>query len=126
MRLLFLPWMALNRRRSSAGGIRLFHATQIDNVPGILKHGLKKHLDGIYLSDSIKGAAQWKVARMQTGSVAVIEVEVDGRTIRDGIDHSPAMQTLFKAGRSFLSPKNIPSKFIPKIHFRAVSKSAKT
>ena len=64
--------------------MRLFHVTKIENVPGILKDGLKKHLDGIYLSDSIASAALWKAVQMQNQTVAVVEVEVDERAIRKG------------------------------------------
>lgn len=52
--------------------MRLFHATEIENVPSILKCGLKSRAEGVYLSDSVKGAAQWKAARMQKGTVAIM------------------------------------------------------
>ena len=106
--------------------MRLFHATRIENVPGILSEGLKKRLDGIYLSDSIDGAALWKAAQMQNQTVAVVEVEVDERAIREGEDHSPEMQALYGAGKSFLSTKQIPSKSIERIHFRTIVKKAKS
>jgi len=67
-------------------------------------------LDGVYLSDSIAGAALWKAVQMQNQTVAVVEVEVDERAIREGEDHSPEMQARFGAGKSFVSTKNIPSK----------------
>jgi hypothetical protein len=106
--------------------MRLFHATKIENVPGILKGGLKKHLDGIYLSDSIKGAALWKAVQMQNQTVAVVEVEVDERAIREGEDHSPEMQAGFGAGKSFVSTKKIPSKSVIQIHFGTIEKKAKS
>jgi len=106
--------------------MRLFHATKIENVPDILKDGLKKHLDGVYLSDSIKGASLWKAAQMQNQTVAVVEVEVDEHAIRDGEDHSPEMQTVFGAGKSFVSTKKIPSKSIKQIHFCTIEKKAKS
>lgn len=106
--------------------MRLFHATKVENVPGILKDGLKSRGEGIYLSGSIAGAARWKAATMQGIPIAVVEVEVDGRTIQDGDDHSPAMQKLFKAGKSFWSSKNIPGKSIIRIHFRTIHRSLKT
>lgn len=105
--------------------MRLFHATKIENVPSILKHGLKSRSEGVYLSDSIKGAARWKAVTMQHKMVAAIEVEVDGRTIRDGGDHSPLMQTKFRAGKSFLSPKNIPGKSVKQIHFCTIERRNK-
>ena len=106
--------------------MRLFHATKIENVPGILKDGVKKHLDGIYLSDSIDGAALWKAAQTQNQTVAVVEVEVDECAIREGEDHSPEMQAVFGAGKSFVSTKKIPSKSIKRIHFRTIEKKAKS
>lgn len=106
--------------------MRLFHATKIENVPGILKDGLKKHLDGIYLSDSIEGAALWKAVQMQNQTVAVVEVEVDERAIREGEDHSPEMQAVIGAGKSFVSTKKIPSKSVIQIHFGTIEKKAKS
>ena len=106
--------------------MRLFHATKVENVPGILKDGLKSQGEGIYLSDSIAGAARWKAATMQGILIAVVEVEVDGRAIRAGDDHSPAMQKLFGAGKSFWSAKDIPSESVIKVHFRTIHKSAKS
>jgi len=32
--------------------MRLFHATEIEHVPSILKHGLKSRSEGVYLSGS--------------------------------------------------------------------------
>jgi hypothetical protein len=98
----------------------------MENVPGILKDGLKKHLDGIYLSDSIAGAALWKAVRMQNQTVAIVEVEVDERTIREGEDHSPEMQATLGAGKSFVSTKKIPSKSIIRIRFGTIEKKAKS
>lgn len=106
--------------------MRLFHATKSENVPGILKDGLKKHLDGIYLSDSIEGAALWKAVQMQNQTVAVVEVEVDESAISEGEDHSPEMQAMFGAGKSFLSTKKIPSKSVIRIHFGMIEKKAKS
>jgi hypothetical protein len=91
-----------------------------------LKNGLKSRSEGVYLSDSIEGAAQWKAMTMQEKTVAVIEVEINGRTIRDGVDHSPLMQTKFGAGKSFLSPKSIPGKSVKHIHFCTIEKRAKS
>jgi len=106
--------------------MRLFHVTKIENVPGILKDGLKKHLDGIYLSDSIKGAALWKAVQMQNQTVAVVEVEVDECGIREGEDHSPEMQAVFGAGKSFVCTKKIPTKSVIRIHFGTIEKKAKS
>lgn len=103
--------------------MKLFHATKMGNVPGILKDGLKCSLDGVYLSDSIEGAARWKVGLVKKSlTIAVVEVEVDGRTIQKGDDHSPLMQKKFGAGKSFLSHKSIPSKSVKRIHFCTLSK----
>ena len=106
--------------------MRLFHATKVENVPTILKDGLKGRGEGIYLSDSIAGAARWKAATMHGKSIAIVEVEVDGRTIRDGDDHSPAMQKLFGAGKSLWSSKDIPSESVIRVHFRTIHKSLKS
>lgn len=103
--------------------MKLFHATKTENVPSILKDGLKCSLDGVYLSDTINGAAKWKAGFVDTSlDVAVVEVEVDGRKIRKGNDHSPLMQKRFGAGKSFLSLKSIPSKAVKRIHFRTITK----
>jgi hypothetical protein len=106
--------------------MRLFHVTKIENVPGILKNGLKTNLDGIYLSDSIAGAALWKAVQMQNQTVAVVEVDVDKRAIRVGKDHSPEIQAMLGAGKSFVSTKNIPSKSVIRIHFGTIEKKAKS
>lgn len=106
--------------------VKLFHATKVENVPDILKDGLKSRGEGIYLSDSIAGAARWKAATMQGMPIAIVEVEVDARTVRDGNDHSPAMQKLFGAGKSLWSSKNIPSESVIRIHFRTIHKSFKS
>jgi hypothetical protein len=73
-----------------------------------------------YLSDSIEGAARWKAATLQGVPIAVVEVEVDGRTIRDGANHSPAMQKLFRTGKSFWSAKDIPNESVVRVHFRTI------
>jgi hypothetical protein len=114
--------MAL-RYNAANKDMRLFHATKLENVPDILKYGLKKSLDGVYLSDSIKGAAKWKAAFVKKKlEVAVVEVEVDGRKIHEGCDHSPLMQKRFGAGKSFLSPKSIPAKSVKRILFCTIEK----
>jgi hypothetical protein len=103
--------------------MRLFHATNLENVPDILKCGLKKSMDGVYLSNSIKGAAKWKAAFVKKKlEVAVVEVEVDGRKIREGFDHSSLMQKRFGAGKSFLSLKSIPATSVKKFHFCTIEK----
>jgi hypothetical protein len=108
---------------SLGAAMKLFHATKIENVPSILKDGLKCSLDGVYLSDTIKGAAKWKAGFVETSlDVVVVEVEIDGRKIRKGNDHSPLMQKKFGAGKSFLSHKSIPSKSVKRIHFCTLTK----
>lgn len=88
--------------------MKLFHATKLENVPSVLKDGLKCSLDGVYLSDTIEGAARWKAGFAEKSlTVAVIEVIVDKRTIRKGKDHSPLMQEKVWRGKIlFLAEKH--------------------
>ena len=82
--------------------MRMFHATNPENVASIMKEGLKPHFGELYLSDSVEGAVRWKIADVLAGNqISVIEVEVPKKLLREGADHSPTMQTQFKAGTSF-------------------------
>ena len=100
--------------------LRLFHATSVENVDSILAQGLLAKWEGVYLTDSAESAARWmgfRFAAMGVNKFAVIEVEVSGRGLVEGIDHSPLMHTLFGAGKSILSPKPIPPSAIREVHY---------
>lgn len=97
--------------------MRVFHATALENLKSIKRKGLIRKFDGVYLSDSIEGAARWKALVMHPGQIiVVVEVEIDGRTLRPGSDHSPVMQSVFGAGRSLVSSKSIPPEKIVATH----------
>lgn len=103
--------------------MRAFHATDVKNIPSIRRSGLERIFEGVYLSDSLEGAAKWKALVMPDGAtLAVVEVEVDGRTLREGTDHHPMMQKIFGAGKSLLSLKSIPVEKIIATHLVRITK----
>jgi hypothetical protein len=132
---LFLAHCADHRKLSPPSGrccVRRANCFRPRQIQPDIRFGTLRSLnccaqqEGVYLPDSIEGAAQWKTVTIQEKVVAVIEVEIDRRTIRDGVDHSPLMQTKFGAGKSFLSPKSIPGKSVKQIHFYTIGKGAKS
>ena len=95
----------------------MFHATDPKNVDSILAEGLNPNFGELYLSDSVEGAARWKIADVLQGNViAVIEVEVPKKLLREGVDHSPMMQTMFKAGPSFTIAGGVAPWKIKNVH----------
>ena len=100
-----------------------YHATSIENVPSIQKNGLVSKWEGVYLTDSAESALRWigfRLKAMGQNTVAVVEVEVDEKKLKEGTDHSPIMVQLFGVGRSLLSPKDIPAKNIREIQLYAI------
>ena len=59
--------------------MRAFHGTDPANVAAIKREGLRPNFGEIYLTYSAENAARWKSLFLK--QVAVIEVEVDGRTL---------------------------------------------
>lgn len=99
---------------------RYYHATRAANVASIQREGLKPVWDYVYLTDSLDSALRWMGFRFQAmgdNTMAVIEVEMDPAKLGEGTDHSPLMQSLFGAGKSFVSEKRIPKSRIKKIHY---------
>lgn len=99
---------------------RFFHATRVANVGPIKREGLKPIWDYVYLTDNLESALRWMGFRFQAmgdSVMAVIEVEADPKTLEEGTDHSPLMQSLFGAGRSYISEKPIPKSRIKKVHY---------
>jgi len=107
--------------------MRAFHATAAQNVAPILQFGILRKFEGVYLSDSLEGAANWKALVMKDGDrLAIIEVEIDGRKLRNGNDHHPMMQAVFGAGKSLLSLKSIPPSKIVAHHIVRITKQSVT
>ena len=89
----------------------LYHGTAIENLSSILTNGLKKGCEGgVYLTDSKESAIAWTAIRIQhmSKTLLVIEVEVEDENLQPGVDHSPAMQTIFGAGESIFHEGDIP------------------
>jgi hypothetical protein len=102
----------------------MFHATSPKNVESILKDGIKKHFGEIYLSDSVEGAARWKVVDVLSGAeIAVITVSVLKRDLRPGVDHSQMMHMIFGAGESFVTTKDISPFKIKKVDYVRFAKN---
>jgi len=99
---------------------RYFHATRMENVKSIEKQGLIPVWDFVYLTDSLESALRWMGFRFQAMGdrvMAIVEVEVDPKTLGEGTDHSPMMQSIFGAGKSFISEKKIPKSKIVEVHY---------
>lgn len=100
--------------------MRLYHATNANNVESIKSQGLKVMWEGVYLTDSLESATRWIGFRLAAAGeklMAVIEVEVSEKHLVEGNDHSPFMEQLFGVGKSILSLKPIPKSRIKKIHY---------
>lgn len=100
--------------------IKLYHATNADNVPSIQLNGLLAKFEGVYLTDSEESAMKWigfRLAAMGADIMAVVEVEVSPKGLEEGSDHSPIMEKLFGVGKSILSPKGIPASAITAISY---------
>ena len=98
--------------------VKLYHATDADNLGSILDKGLISKWEGVYLTDSEESAARWigfRLAAMGKPKMVVIEVLVDDKGLVPGTDHSPIMQTKFGVGKSILSKKSIPPSAISKV-----------
>jgi hypothetical protein len=99
---------------------RYFHATRVQNVPAIKREGLRPIWDYVYLTDSLESAVNWMGFRFRAQGeplMAVIEVELDPKTLSEGMDHSPLMQTIFGAGASLISENKISKSKIKEIHY---------
>lgn len=93
----------------------LFHGTDYNNLSSILSRGLKKHWEGIYLTDSKESAFRWvafKLKAMGLKDVLVVEVDVDENLCQPGMDHSPFIEKIFGCGKSILYTDNISTKNI--------------
>ena len=100
--------------------VKLYHATDADNLGRILMEGLIAKWEGVYLTDSAESAARWIGFRLRiTGEeeMAVVEVDVDETKLEEGTDHSPLMVMMFGVGRSLLSVKPIPKSRVKKVHY---------
>ena len=99
--------------------VKLYHATDAANLGSILSKGLVSKWEGVYLTDSAESAARWigfRLAAMGRPSMIVVEVEISPKGLEEGCDHSPIMETLFGVGKSIVSPKSIPAKYIKNIY----------
>lgn len=97
--------------------MNLFHATSPDKVDSILAEGIKANFGEVYASTSVEGAARWKIADVLTGKeIAVIEFKVAKKFVKPGVDHSPMMQTMFKAGPSHVV-KGVAPWQIVQVHY---------
>jgi len=99
--------------------VKLYHATDADNLGRILMEGLIAKWEGVYLTDSAESAARWigfRLAAMGKSKMIVVEVEISPKGLKEGCDHSPIMETLFGVGKSILSPKPIPAKCIKNVY----------
>jgi hypothetical protein len=98
--------------------IKLYHATDAENLGSILDKGLLSKWEGVYLTDSAESAARWigfRLAAAGRKKMVVIEVEVSSKGLVPGTDHSPVMEQLFGVGKSILSPKPIPASAIRRV-----------
>lgn len=98
---------------------RFFHATRMQNIPGIQKEGLKAIWDFVYLTDSLESAQRWmgwRIKAMGDSVFAVVEVEADPAKLQEGTDHSPMMVNIFGVGKSFTTDA-VPKSRVKKIHY---------
>jgi len=97
--------------------MNLFHATSPERVDSILAEGLKANFGEVYASDSVEGAARWKVVDVAQGNeIAVIEFKVAKKFVKPGMDHSPIMNTLLKCGPSYVVKGAAPWQIV-KVHY---------
>jgi hypothetical protein len=98
--------------------MKVYHATSTKNVASIKEKGLLAVWEGVYLTDSKESALRWigfRLKAMGESEVAIVEAEVNPRSLIEGTDHSPLMEMIFGVGKSLLSPKAIPANKIKSI-----------
>ena len=74
-----------------------YHATFEENIPSILEKGLLPFFGGVYLTDSIKAACNWKwisAIAMGRDRIAVVAVDVDESQLEPGRTHAPIMEQI--------------------------------
>ena len=98
--------------------MKVYHATAVSNVESIKEKGLLSVWEGVYLTDSEESAQRWigfRLKAMGHDKMAIVEAEVNPRSLTEGTDHSPIMELIFGVGKSLLSPKAIPASKIKNI-----------
>ncbi len=98
--------------------MKVYHATAVSNVESIKEKGLLSVWEGVYLTDSEESAQRWigfRLKAMGHDKMAIVEAEVNPRSLIEGTDHSPIMELIFGVGKSLLSPKAIPASKIKNI-----------
>ena len=87
---------------------KLFHATEVANVAGIMKEGIKTTFGEVYLTDSPESGVRWLSIRpREKKEIAVIEVEVEESELEEGVDHSPLLVEILNVGKSIVCPRTI-------------------
>lgn len=92
-----------------------YHATFEENIPSILEKGLLPFFGGVYLTDSIQAACNWKwISAIATGrdKIAVIAVDVDESKLEPGKTHAPIMEQM-SGGKSLVHREGVsPDKIV--------------
>ena len=92
-----------------------YHATFEENIPSILEKGLLPFFGGVYLTDSIQAACNWKwisAIAMGRDRIAVVAVDVDESQLEPGRTHAPIMEQI-SGGKSLVHREGIsPDKIV--------------
>ena len=78
--------------------VRLYHATPMENLGGIMAEGIKPFFGCVYASTNQETAARWIMfTRMWSKEVVVLPFYKEESEIEPGWDHSPVMLNIIGA-----------------------------
>lgn len=78
--------------------IRLYHATPMENLGGIMAEGIKPFFGCVYASTNMDTSARWMMfTRMWSKQIVVLPFYKEESEIEIGIDHSPIMLNIIGA-----------------------------
>tara|TARA_R100000734_G_C3292505_1_gene84154 strand:- start:447 stop:851 length:405 start_codon:yes stop_codon:yes gene_type:complete len=78
--------------------VRLYHATPMENLGGIMAEGIKPFFGCVYASTNMDTAAKWMMfTRMWSREIVVLPFYKEESEIEIGYDHSPIMLNIIGA-----------------------------
>lgn len=91
--------------------MKVYHATNFDNLSSIIANGLEPKGEGIFVAESFEQALAF-VALRNYSTVAVFELDLPENELTESFDHSESMFCKlfgFDSCRAFVYSKHIPA-----------------